>query len=482
MSASAKSNSPGELGGAHASTVLQNFLAVGSGEAIARAVAFAGLLYLARRVGAAGYGVIAFSAGITLYLAKIADFGIEMIGTDEIAKHRDSIPRIGSALLGMRFLITVPLILLAFIVIQVSASEPERTVLSLFLLTLLPIAANTKWIHLGLEVGRPVGLWRVVGEVVTLALVVGFIWDTSHLWRMPAAMVVGDVLAVIGLYWLLRRQGHSLGLRWDPKTALPVFKRALPMVGQVMAGLLIYNSDIFFLRVMRSAEAVGFYAAAYALISFLANICTLYGMTLLPTLTRLGKNTDEERNLYHTALAQVFAVTLPISVGGMFVANTVIRLGFGKNYEPSARILEVLIWVVLPYALRVVPWSALIAHGHQQLVFRATAYAVLVNTVLNFILIYFYGVIGAAAATIATELMLAGVLMFRYGVREGLSVAPRRRFWRPVVAVLVMSGALWFLRDAHIGLQLTLAAGTYGLVLLSVGGIKIRDGLPSLAV
>jgi hypothetical protein len=78
--------------------------------------------------------------------------------------------------------------------------------------------------------------------------------------------------------------------------------------------------------------------------------------------------------------------------------------------------------------------------------------------------------------------MLAGALMFHYGVREGLTVAPRRRFWRPVVAVLIMSAALWFLRDAHIGLQLSVAAGTYGLALLSVGGIKMRDGVPSLAV
>jgi O-antigen/teichoic acid export membrane protein len=321
----------------------------------------------------------------------------------------------------------------------------------------------------------------VVGEVVTLGLVVAFIRDATHLWRMPVAILIGDCLVAAALYWLLRRQGHSISPRWDPKTALPVFKRALPVVGQFISGLLIYNSDIIFLRIMRSTETVGFYAAAYALISFLANICTLYGMTLLPTLTRLGKNTTEERSLYQTALAQVFAVALPISVGGMFVANSIIKMGFGENFEPSVRVLEVLMWSVLLYAFRVVPWSALVAHGHQRLVFHATAYAVGANIVLNFIFIHFYGAIGAAVATIATEL-LAGVLTFHYSVREGLTMPPQRRFWRPVVAALIMSGALWLLRDAHIALQLSAAAGTYGLVLLLVGGIKVRDGLPGLAV
>lgn len=481
MATSVKSPHPGELSEAPAGKVLLNFLALGSAEAIARLVAFGALLYMARQVGAAGYGVIAFLAGVTLYLAKVADFGIETIGMDEVARHRESIPRIGSAILGMRLLITVPLILAAFAIAQWTTGEPERTVFSLFLLTLVPIAASTKWIHLGLEAPRPVGLLRVVGEVVTLGVVVAFVRDPAHLWRMPLAMLIGECIVAAALYWLLRRQGLRLSFRWDPETALPVFKRAAPIVGQLILGLVIYNSDVFFLRSMRSMEIVGFYAAAYTLVSFLTNICTLYGTTLLPTLTRLGKNTAEVRNLYHTALAQVFAVTLPIAVGGMFVASAIIALGFGESYRPSARILEVLIWAVVPYAFRVVPKSALIAHGHEQLVLRATAGAVAVNVALNLILITFYGAVGAAIATIVTEL-LAGVLMFAYCVRRGLSMAPQRRFWRPVVAALIMSGALWLLHDAHLAVQMSMAAGTYSLALFCLGGIRVRDGLPSLAV
>jgi len=481
MSTSVKSNPSGELTGTHAGKVLLNFIALGSAEAIARIVAFAALLYMARHVGAAGYGMIAFLAGVTLYLAKVADFGIETIGMDEIAQHRENIPRIGSAILGMRLLITMPLILVALAIAQWVIQEPDRTVFSVFLLTLIPIAASTKWIHLGLEAPRPVGILRIVGELVTLGLVVAFVHDAAHLWRMPLAMLIGECIVAGTLYWLLRRQGLTLAPRWAPGTALPVFKRAAPVVGQLLLGLLIYNSDVFFLRSMRSMEIVGFYAAAYTLVSFLTNICTLYGTTLLPTLTRLGRNTAEERTLYHTALAQVFAVTLPVAVGGMFVANAIITLGFGESYRPSVRILEVLIWAVVPYAFRVVPKSALIAHGHERLVLRATAGAVVVNVALNFILISFYGAIGAAVATIATEL-LAGILMFNYCVRRGLSMAPQRRFWRPVVAALIMSGTLWLLRDAHLALQVSVAAGTYCLVLFSVGGIKVRDGLPSLAV
>ncbi|MBM2812810.1 MAG: rane protein involved in the export of O-antigen and teichoic acid, partial [Chloroflexi bacterium] len=269
--------------------VVLNFAALSSSEAVARIIAFGGMLYVARRVGAANYGAIAFVSGLTLYLAKIADFGIDTIGAVEIAKRRDEIPRLGSAILGMRCTLAVVVALAAIGGAQIWLPEPERTVLSVFALTILPIAASTKWIHLGLEGALPIGVWRVAGEVLTLALIVGFVRDATHLWRVPAAVLVGDSLMTGMLGWLLVRQGYGLRPRWDPKTAVPIFVRALPVVGQILSGLFIYNSSVVFLRVMRSAEAVGLYAAAYALISFLANICSLYGMSLLPTLARLGR-------------------------------------------------------------------------------------------------------------------------------------------------------------------------------------------------
>ena len=463
------------------STVFWNFLAVGSGEAIARIVAFAGLLYVARNVGAAGYGVIAFVAGTTLYLTKVADFGIETLGTVEVAKHRGDISRLGSAILTMRLAITALLTLATIATAQLFLPEPERSVFSVFALTLLPIAANTKWIHIGLEAARPVGIWRVIGEVITLALILMVVRDTSHLWRVPVANVIGDVVAAGVLYWLLRKKQYNLRPRWDPERAAPVFRSAIPVVGQMVAVLVIYNSGVIFLRVLRTAETVGYYSAAYALLSFTENICTLYGMTLLPTLTRLGKKTPEERTLYHTALAQVFAVALPVSVGGMFLAPAIIHVAFGAAYAPSVVILQVLIWAVLPFAIRAVPWSALIAHGHQGLAWRATAYAVLANLVLNLFLISAYGAIGAAVATLTTE-VLVGAMMFFFTYRQGISVAPLQRFWRPLLGATAMAIALWLLRDANIGVQFAAGALIYAVVLCTVGALRFRGGVPILAV
>ena len=256
--------------------------------------------------------------------------------------------------------------------------------------------------------------------------------------RIPVAILIGDGLVAIALIRLLARQGYALRLCWFPRTAWPVFKRALPVLGVLLAGLLIFNLDIVFLSLMRPSETVGLYAAAYSLIGLLANVCTLYGITLLPTLTRLRSHTLDERQVYHTAMAQIFALTLPISVGGVFVAQNAILLGYGEEYRLSGPVLQILVWTVVPYALRVVAWAALVARGDQGLALRAIIYEVFANATLNLVLIRFYGMAGAAAASVATE-VLTSALTLHYAVRTGFPMTPLVRFWRPVAAVLIMA-------------------------------------------
>ena len=458
---------------------VKNFLTLGSGEAVSRVIAFGAYVYLARALGAEGYGIIAFAAGITLYLAKVADFAIEAVGTSEVAQAGAVIPRLGSAMLGARFALAVGLIVVSTMVVQFTAPEPDRTVLTLFFLTLLPVAASTKWIHMGLENTVPIGIWRVVGETVFLLLVVSFVHEVADLWRVPLALLAGRTVTDTALYLKLRRSGYRFGLRWDPATVRPMFRRSAPLMGQILMGLLLYNMDLLFLRAFRDAETVGYYAAAYTLISFLANIGMVYGMSVLPAIARHGRRSMEERDLYQTATSEVVAVTLPIAVGGVFVARGIILTGFGAGYLPSVLVLQVLVWVIPTAVLRNVPWAALIARGKTGVLFRATTVAVIVNAVLNVILINLIGLVGAAIATVVAE-PFAAVLMYYYASREGLPLISLRRLWPPVVAAAVMAGSLLATDSLGLVPRLTVGVVVYITALALMGRIKLKGYLPVL--
>lgn len=468
-------------------TVIRSFIALGSGEAIGRLVAFVAYLYLARVLGPDSYGVIAFAAGITLYLTKFADFAIEAVGSGEIARDPRAIARLAGPILGLRLAVAAGLIALSSVVVLATFPDPDRTILPLYFLTLIPVALSTKWIHMGLERALPVGAWRVVSDLLFAAVVLAFVRAPTDMWVVPMALVVGEGVGTAALYLRLKMEGRSLGLVWDPETAMPIFRRAAPLVGQILLGLLLYNMDVLFLRVLIGSEAVGWYAAAYMLISFLANIGMVYGLSLLPALAREAE-ADEAHGerfvsieMYHTALAHVFAVTLPVAVGGTFVALGVMRVGFGEEYFPSVLVLQVLVWVVPVAVFRNVPWSALIARDRQDLLMRATLYAVLLNAVLNLALVPTVGMVGAALATLFAEPLACGLMLY-HAQKCGLPIIPLGRLLKAGVAVAAMAVALWWLDTDAVLPQLAVGVLAYGGTLAVLGGLRFRRGVPVLDV
>jgi len=457
----------------------KNFLALGSGEAVSRVIAFGAYIYLARVFGPDGYGVLAFAAAVTLYLARVADFSIEAIGTSEIAKDIGAIPRLGGAMLGARLALAIALAVLSTVIVQFTVTYPDRSVLTLYFFTLIPVALSTKWIHMGLQDMLPISVWRVIGETTFLALAISLVEGTNDLWTVPVALLAGDAVCSAGLYLRLRLSGYNFGLRWDLELTRKMFWRAAPLTGQLLLVLLLYNMDLFFLRLFCDTAAVGYYAAAYTLITFLANIGVAYAMSILPAFAEHGAHSGEERSLYHTATAEVYAITLPIAVGGTFVASGVITVAFGNDYVPSVSVLQILVWVIPSVVLRNVPWAALIARGHPSLLFRATAFAVITNGVLNIVLINLVGLVGAAIATAIAEPLATG-LMFYYAAKKGLDLLPARRLRQPTIAVVFMAAALLALGDVTLLTQLVVGGTVYFIALSILGGIRLAGGRPVL--
>lgn len=463
-------------------SVSRNFLALVSGEVISRVIAFVAVIYIARVLGADGYGVIAFAVGINLYLSKIADFAIEWVGSREIARNPGGLSRLASAITTARLVLALVLAGFSILLVQLLMHEPDRSVMSLYFLTVIPIAASTRWIHIGLEDTRPVALARVLGESLGLAIVLIAMHETAALWAPPVAQIASESLIALLLIIILRQKGHKFGLSWNMDTALPVFRAGLPLLAHMLLGLVIYNSDLIFLRVFRDTEVVGYYAAAYTLISLLSNLGMSYGMSLLPAMARQGHGTDSERELYHTGLAQVFAVCLPITIGGCLLAGSIIELAFGSGYSDSVAVLKLLIWAIPLSILRNVPWAALISRERQDLLLKAIIIAVFVNILLNFILIPSFGMNGAALATIVTEGVVS-IVMLRYAIGQGLSFVSMRRLWRPVVAGVLMGIVLALTVDDSLVSGLAVGVLVYIFVLTLLGGIRFVKGqLPALNV
>jgi O-antigen/teichoic acid export membrane protein len=205
-------------------------------------------------------------------------------------------------------------------------------------------------------------------------------------------------------------------------------------------------------------------------------------MSLLPAITRLSPRPEEQRKLYGSALAQVFAGALPIAVGGSLLAGQLVTLVFGAAYASAVTPLRILVWCVPIALFRNVAQAALIAHGRQQQMFRTTAWAAGVNVALNATLIPSWGMAGAAAITVLTEVVRTG-LALRLSRLVGFRLPSPRRFWRSLLAAGVMAAVVGLSGVRPVWLSVATGAAVYGLTLVLVGGLKLqRRALPELTV
>ncbi|MCA0374538.1 MAG: flippase [Gemmatimonadetes bacterium] len=458
---------------AHAASTGRRFLQLGAGEAAARLLAFVATVYLARTLGASVYGVIVSATTVIMYLTFVADAGMDMIGVREVAAHPDRVASLLGGVLGSRLLLVALLLVGTTLTGLVILPRPDGPALAMYAVTLVATALGTRFVHVGLDRAGNAAWSRVVSESLTALLVLSLVRSPEHLLRVPMAQIAGEVTAALLLLRWLPPTARPERLRVDLRATAALVQRAWPMIAHGILGLAIFNSDFLFLRVMKGAEQVGYYAVAYTLISFFQNLGVAYTMSLIPGLTSLRGDRAATQRLVDDATAQVAFGALPIAAGGVLVARALVTLLFGSAYAPSVDPLLVLL-LLIPVALfRNVLQAVLVAHEQQERMLRTVVWAAASNVVLNLALIPRWGMVGAALATLITEVVRT-VLSARYAVQEGVARTPLRRLRHLLVATVVMTLVVWPLRTQPVFVSVPAGGVAYLLTLVAFGAIRLR--------
>lgn len=109
----------------------------------------------------------------------------------------------------------------------------------------------------------------------------------------------------------------------------------------------------------------------------------------------------------------MFAVTLPLSVAVILLADNLILLLSGDAYADAILTLQILSFIIFAIGLSgVVGIQILYPQGKESIVIKSTAVGAVVNLLLNFILIPRFSHHGAAAATLLAEIGVIATMIF----------------------------------------------------------------------
>jgi O-antigen/teichoic acid export membrane protein len=305
--------------------------------------------------------------------------------------------------------------------------------------------------------------------VVVLLLGYGYV-------GLGTASILTNLFTLAAFYYLVRTT--LFVPRWQPDRGLirwMVFE-SYPLMFNNLLSSLFFRIDAMILPPLKGVDVLGYYNTAYKFVDALNFIPSNFTLAIFPALTRLAASSkDAMLRAYLLSLKLLLWISLPITVGTIFIAHELIGLTGGAAYLPhSAVALQVLIWF-LPFSfINSVTHYVLIALGQQRFLTKAFVIGVAFNIVANLIAIPPLSYVGAALVTILSEIVL--LIPFFYCVRKNLASVPFwSLIWRPALAAGLMGMALWGMAP-RVGLLIAVpVAGVLYAVLLVLSGALGED-------
>jgi O-antigen/teichoic acid export membrane protein len=251
--------------------------------------------------------------------------------------------------------------------------------------------------------------------------------------------------------------------------------------------------DIIVLGFFVSPSLVGIYTVAWNLSQFLILFSSSIAVTVFPEMSELSAEDGPQAaaDLIEQSLSYAGLFLTPGVVGSLVVGAPLLRI-YGDKFTEGVAVLALLVFATLIQAYQNQILNTLNAIDRPDLAFRVNALFLGGNLVLNVLLVYLYGWVGAAAATGISILLslLVGTTFLRRIVAFGLPLTELTRQW---VAALVMGLVVYGLRTveetlgllrhnaATVVVLIGIGAGVYFLVLLGLSTqfrTTVRDNLP----
>jgi O-antigen/teichoic acid export membrane protein len=247
--------------------------------------------------------------------------------------------------------------------------------------------------------------------------------------------------------------------------------------------LLIYGRiDVVLLSFLSTEAVIGWYGAAYRIISIPAFLPSILIMAIFPALSRAASADDTAfTSIARRSLQSILFITIPIALGMISLADKMIEfLRYPEAFSHSAPVIVILALHVPIVGVDMVIGTLLNALDKQRAWAITGLAASVINPVLNVIFIqrtqslYDNGALGAALVTVLTELFMmgAGLWLLRGAVFNRASV---RFAVMCLLCGLIMTGVVWSVRDQFLPVAVGVGMVTYVLASLGLGTISRQD-------
>jgi O-antigen/teichoic acid export membrane protein len=431
-------------------------------EILSGALGFLAMLILARRLGPDSFASLEYASSVAAWMLVIVRGGIELIVYREAARRHRLIAPLADLLFGLRLLASGIgyTVVLGFAAMAGSERAPAIAAAGLVLF------ASACVPDVGIRATGRLG-WVALVQVIRSVGYLGFSWVLIR-GRGDLTMAAFGLAGAESLAAIVTLIPHAKSWGWPrPRVRIRAWRvlihRGLILSLARFGRVTLYGADMLVLGVC-SAESLGPYSAARRVVFALVAIGIVVPSVLLPHLARAWiSGVEPTRRLIGQALASLYGLSVPATIGMVLTADRWMPLLFGSEYSEGGCWLALIV-VRMPWLLAAVfGQSALVAFRRERLSLRSVLGMLALTVILVPAGTAVAGALGVCAALMFVEQWgaLSSMAMLR-----SLGVLPDRK--RQLLPIMAGSFGLWVtcVRMQHQPLATVCVAGTvvYGSI------------------
>ena len=405
--------------------------------------------YVCRVIEADGIGQINFFQSIISYISLFTCLGIPMYAIREIARNRSDVVqmnRTAMEILLLHSMLTLVgyaiVAILCLTVPQIQVNIPLFLILSL---TIFFTAIGCEWFYQGIEDFKYITIRGLIIKTVSVVLLFIFVKSKTDLLYYGCYTVFGVLGGNIFNFFRLRKYIHRENIIFSELHIKRHIKPVLKVFSFSVVTSIYLQLNTVLLGFLKNALAVGYFAAATKVMQMLLTMSVCLGSVMMPRASHLiAENKEDEFNrLIQKSYDFTLAIALPMTIGLIFCAPSLITALCGVKFEHSILPSQIIAPIILMVAIsNIFGIQVLFPKGKINIVTLCCGIGAVADLILNLCLIPFFSYIGTSIAYLGAEVATT-VSMYFIGRRYIPIIYFKKSHLTYALGCVVMAFALY---------------------------------------
>ncbi len=452
--------------------IAYNVIFSSSAKILSTIVALIGIGLITRYLGQEGFGRYATALAFLSLFGALGDWGIYQVATLRISRDKADERKVLSNAMGLRITVSLAVIIIAPLIIYILPYGKELKIALIFIafsyafssFYQVIVGLFQKKLRMDLVTGS-----ELIGKIIQVSLIVIGVMNDWGFYFIIITLLINMIINFTFVF-LISRKFIKFKPAFDFTYWKNFLKQSIPIGLAALVTFIYFKADTILLSLMKPAEDVGTYGAAYKVIENISFFpAMIVGLTLPLLSYNIFKNREKFKNIVNKNFKVFLILVIPLIIGTFFLADGIIAIIAGPEFAESAIVLKIIIFASAFIFFGHLFTNILLSANLQKKLFIVLFFCAIFNITLNLILIPKFSYLATASISVATEflvIMLTGFLIYR-----NLKFIPSsNKIIQIIISGVLMTLFLWFTQDINFFLRLLVSPMIYfgSLIILNV--------------